>query len=77
MPIRNKIKQFLHSRQLTAYRLVKDTGISDTTGYRLAADSTYVPSVKILKAICETYKVQPGEILEWFETYQNEKKPRA
>lgn len=63
--MRNKIKQFLESRDLSAYRLVKDTGISDTTGYRLAADPTYVPSAKVLEAICEAYNVQPGEILEW------------
>ena len=63
--MRNKVKQFLELRQLSAYRLVKDTGISDTTGYRLAADPTYVPSAKVLEAICETYRVQPGEILEW------------
>lgn len=69
--MRNKVKQFLDSRQLTAYRLIKDSGISDTTGYRLAADSTYVPSAKVLEAICETYKVQPGEILEWIEASES------
>ncbi|MBW4617373.1 MAG: helix-turn-helix transcriptional regulator [Desmonostoc vinosum HA7617-LM4] len=29
-------------------------------------DPTYIPSSKILEALCETYKIQPGEILEWF-----------
>lgn len=66
--MRNKVKQFLESQQITAYRLIKDTGISDTTGYRLAADSTYVPSAKVLEAICQTYKIQPGELLEWVAT---------
>ncbi|NDJ25955.1 helix-turn-helix domain-containing protein [Nostoc sp. B(2019)] len=66
MPMRNKIKQFLESRGLSAYRMIQDAKISDTTGYKLAADSTYIPSSKILEALCETYRIQPGEILEWF-----------
>ena len=63
--MRNKIKQFLDSRGLSAYRMIQDAKISDTTGYKLASDPTYIPSAKILEAICETYRVQPGELLEW------------
>ena len=65
MPMKNKIKEFLDKNNLTAYRFIKDTGLSETTGYRLAADATYVPSAKVLTTICQTYNVQPGEILEW------------
>jgi DNA-binding Xre family transcriptional regulator len=46
--------------------MIQDAKISDTTGYKLAADPTYIPSSKILEALCETYRIQPGEILEWF-----------
>ena len=63
--MKNKIKQFLEARDITAYRFIKDTGISDTTGYRLAADGSYIPSAKVLEAICKTYTVQPGDLLEW------------
>lgn len=63
MAIKNKIKQFLDDRELTAYRLIQDTGISDTTGYKLASDPTYIPSAKVLAAICDTYRIEPGEIL--------------
>ena len=59
MPMRNKIKQFLESRGLSAYRMIQDTKISDTTGYKLAADPTYIPSSKILEALCEAYRIQP------------------
>ena len=65
MPMRNKVKQFLESRGISAYRMIQDAKISDTTGYKLAADSSYIPSAKVLEAICEAYKVQPGELLEW------------
>ena len=63
--MKNKIKEFLDKNNLTAYRFIKDTGLSDSTGYRLAADADYVPSGKVLITICKTYNVQPGEILEW------------
>jgi DNA-binding Xre family transcriptional regulator len=63
--MRNKIKQFLESRGLSAYRMIQDANISDTTGYKLAADPGYIPSAKVLEAICEAYRVQPGELLEW------------
>ena len=36
MPMKNKIKAFLDKNNLTAYRFIKDTGLSETTGYRLA-----------------------------------------
>jgi DNA-binding Xre family transcriptional regulator len=65
MTLRNKIKELIDREGITAYRFVKDTGFAPATGYRLAADPTYVPSAKILEAICDRYRVQPGEILEW------------
>lgn len=65
MPMRNKVKKFLENRGLSAYRMIQDTKISDTTGYKIASDPTYIPSAKVLEAICETYRIQPGELLEW------------
>lgn len=63
--MRNKVKEFLEKRGLSAYRMIQDAGISDTTGYRLASDPNYVPSAKVLVALCDTYQVQPGDLLEW------------
>lgn len=63
--MRNKVKQFLEVRGLSAYRLIKDTEISDTTGYRLASDPSYIPSAKVLESICRAYDAQPGELIEW------------
>ncbi len=65
MPLKNTIKELIDQKGITAYRFVKDTGFAPATGYRLAADSTYIPSAKILETICDRYRVQPGDILEW------------
>ena len=65
--MRNKIKQFLESRQLSAYQFIKDTGIAPATGYKLAKSGEYLPGIRVLEVICDTYRVQPGELLEWVD----------
>ncbi|MDY6782312.1 MAG: helix-turn-helix transcriptional regulator [Cyanobacteriota bacterium] len=65
MPMRNKVGEFLDSQGISVYRMIRDAQISDTTGYKLAADAAYLPSGKVLEAICKAYNVQPGELLEW------------
>jgi DNA-binding Xre family transcriptional regulator len=70
--MRNKIKIFLEKRSLSAYQFVKDTGLAPSTGYGLAADPSYIPSAKTMTTICDTYKIQPGEILEWVEAIESE-----
>ena len=67
MPMKNKIQLFLKSRSLTPYRFIQETGIATATGYKLAGDEAYLPSVKVLGVICDTYRVQPNEILEWVD----------
>lgn len=67
MPMKNKLKQFIETRQISTYRFVRDCGISDTTGYSLINNPDQIPSSKVLVAICEHYKVQPNEILELVE----------
>ncbi|PMB50141.1 DNA-binding protein [Fischerella thermalis CCMEE 5201] len=67
MPIQNRVKSFLEARDLSAYQFIKDTGIAPATGYKLAKKSSYLPSVRVLEVICDTYKVQPSELLEWVE----------
>ncbi|MGJ5672700.1 MAG: helix-turn-helix domain-containing protein [Nostochopsis sp.] len=67
MPIQNRVKSFLESRNLSAYQFIKDTGIAPATGYKLAKKSSYLPSVRVLEVICDTYKVKLSEILEWIE----------
>lgn len=63
--MRNKIKQFLDSRGITRYRFMKDTGVAQATAYSLYENPLQLPSSTVLGKICDTYRVQPGELLEW------------
>lgn len=63
--MRNKIKNFLDDREITRYQFRKDTGIAQRTAYDLYARPEQLPSSTVLDKICSTYKVQPGELIEW------------
>jgi DNA-binding Xre family transcriptional regulator len=53
---------------------MKDTGIAQRTAYDLCANQTQLPSPDVLRKICNTYQIQPNEILEWLpESEFNEK----
>ena len=65
LTIRNRIRQFVDERGLTVYRLIKDTGISGTTGYALAKHPDRIPDSTTMDAICRTYKCQPGAFIEY------------
>uniref|UniRef100_A0A0C1RDV1 DNA-binding protein n=2 Tax=Tolypothrix TaxID=111782 RepID=A0A0C1RDV1_9CYAN len=65
MPVRNKIKHFIDSRAITRYQFTKDTGLSATTAYALYDNPWQVPHVTAMNKICDTYRVQPCELIEW------------
>ena len=65
--MRNKIKSFLDSRGITPYRFWKDVDLAKGTAYSLYNKPQQLPSSDVLSRICDTYKIQPGEILEWVE----------
>jgi DNA-binding Xre family transcriptional regulator len=65
MALFNLIGQFIEKRGITCYRFWQDTGIGRDTAYRLYKDPSYIPSGVVLEKICSTYKLQPGEFLEW------------
>lgn len=67
MPMRNRVKEFLDARGLSAYQMIKDTGIAPATGYKLAKDESHLPSIRVLEVICDRYRVQPNEIVEWVD----------
>ena len=68
MAMRNKLKQFLESKNLSVYRFQKDTGIAPKTAYDLVNDESKIPAPKVLEAICDAYEVQPGDLLEWIKS---------
>ncbi|MGJ5633150.1 helix-turn-helix transcriptional regulator (plasmid) [Nostoc sp. CALU 1950] len=46
---------------------MKETGLSKTTVYALCDNSEQIPNGIALNKICDCYKVQPCELLEWSE----------
>jgi DNA-binding Xre family transcriptional regulator len=65
MPMKNRVKEFLSERGLSAYQFIKETGIAPATGYKLAKKSTHLPSITVLQAICDRYEVQPTAVIYW------------
>ena len=65
MTMRNLIKPFLDSRDVSVYRFWQDTGISRTTAYALYNNPEQYPGRDVMDAICSVYKVQPGDLLQW------------
>jgi DNA-binding Xre family transcriptional regulator len=65
--IRLTVATQLRKRGWTAYRLAKEAGISMPVAYRLADPNGGFSrlDVETLDALCRTFKVQPGELLEW------------
>ena len=65
--IRLTVAAQLKKRGWTAYRLAKEAGISMPVAYRLADPNGGFSrlDVETLDALCKTFKVQPGELLEW------------
>jgi DNA-binding Xre family transcriptional regulator len=71
MPVINKIKPFLQSKGITPYRFQRDVAIAQRTAYDLYNNSAQLPSSNVLSKICDAYRIQPGEIIEWIDPSQN------
>ena len=65
MSVKNRIKEFVDSRGMSVYRFRADTGISQKTAYDLYNNPFQLPNSSVLTKICDTYRVQPNEILIW------------
>jgi DNA-binding Xre family transcriptional regulator len=75
--VRNRIREFLESRGITAYRFRIDVGIAQRTAYDLYNNPNQLPSSTVLSKICDTYQVQPSEILEWIDPEQGQPQPKG
>lgn len=67
MAMRNKIKEFVDSQNLTVYEFRKRTGIANKTAYDLYNKPEQYPGKDVMEKICTSFKVQPGVLLEWVE----------
>lgn len=65
--MRNKIKPFLDGQRITPYQFWKRTGIAQRTAYDLYNLPEQYPARDVMEKICSTFRVQPGELLEWVE----------
>jgi DNA-binding Xre family transcriptional regulator len=65
MPVKNKIKEFIESKGISVYKFRKDTGIAQRTAYDLYHDPWQLPNSNVMTKICDSYQVQPSEIIEW------------
>jgi DNA-binding Xre family transcriptional regulator len=70
MPVINKIKPFLLPKEITPYRFQRDVGIATRTAYDLYNNPAQLPSSTVLSKICDAYRIQPGEIIEWIDPDQ-------
>ncbi|MBG1261377.1 MAG: helix-turn-helix domain-containing protein [Nostoc sp.] len=68
MPVRNTIRRFIDEKlKITRYEFSERTGLSKTTVYNLYDNSEQIPNGLALNKICDCYKIQPCELLEWRE----------
>ena len=63
MVLKNRVKEFTENKGITIYKFAKEVGISFNTAYKLANDSNHLPSITVLEAICDYYKVDPNKIV--------------
>lgn len=71
MTVINKIKQFVDNKGMSVYQFWKEAKIAQRTAYDLYNNPNQLPNATVLKKICDTYEIQPNEILEWRKDKQN------
>lgn len=66
MPIHWRLKTMLKRREMTAYALAKELGITNSAAYKLVRHPTAPRlSPETLDALCRVLKCQPGDLLEY------------
>ncbi len=74
MPVINRIKEFLDSRGILPSHFSKQAGIAENTAYTLYKDPYKKPNSTVLDKICDTYRIEPSEILKWVPPEEFNKK---
>lgn len=67
MPVKNKLRELLTAREITVYRFQRDVGVAQRTAYDLVNNPYQLPSSTVLSKICDAYRIQPNEVLEWID----------
>lgn len=65
--VRLKVAELMRMRGMTAYRLSRGSGLAYPTAYRLSQASGLFGRLEVdtLNRLCEFFRVQPGELIEW------------
>ena len=63
MPIRFRLAELLRSRQITPYRLGKDTGLALSTVYRMTRARPGVLKWDSLERLCDYLRVDPAQLI--------------
>lgn len=65
--LRLRVAELMRARGLSAFALSKGSGLAYATAYRLTRDSARFGRLEVqtLNRLCEYFRVQPGELIEW------------
>lgn len=65
--VRLQVAELMKKRGITAYRLSREAGLAYPTAYRLSQPPGVFGRLEVdtLNRLCEFFRVQPGELIEW------------
>ena len=61
MPVRWKVREYLQAHNITPYRLMKTSGLSQGTAYRLAHNSFNSVNAEIIDSVIRALRELTGE----------------
>jgi DNA-binding Xre family transcriptional regulator len=65
--VRLRVAEMMRDRGITAYRLSRGSGLAYPTAHRISQPSGRFGRLEVdtLNRLCEFFRVQPGELIEW------------
>ena len=77
--VRLRVAELMKMRGVTAYRLSRGSGLAYPTAYRLSQPSGEFGRLEVdtLNRLCEFFRVQPGELIEWVPDRRDHSVPSA
>jgi DNA-binding Xre family transcriptional regulator len=72
MAMKNKLKLLLEEKGMSVYEFRKLSGLAAKTAYDLVGNPEQIPSGKVLHRICESFRIQPNDFLEWIPDDQEQ-----
>ena len=76
MPVKWKVKEFLQAHNITPYRLMKESGLSQGTAYRLANNNFNSVNADIIDALIRALRSLTGRKVNVQDLLEYEEKGR-